>query len=137
MSETVTPCPVTFEPKTGQWYVHEDWSFPALGSVVTVKEGTETDLASIPRLFRWLISKANLGIEGAVAHDELYRAGGRPKHCEPPRTYTRKEADDLFLWIMRQRGVNWFKAHAAHQAVRRFGAHAWRDSEPDQLDKAA
>lgn len=62
----------------------------------TCHKGFGTDLASVPRPLRWLASKVD-GIEGSVIHDHIYENDTMP----------RKEADDLFLEIMKAGEVNW------------------------------
>lgn len=122
----IAPCPITYDMATGEFVVYADWSFPALGSVVTVPAGTVTDLASVPRWLRWLVGRFLFSVEAAVAHDHLYRTGGAPPRCEPARTFTQQESDWVFLILMLIGRVNDYLAIAAYRAVRRCGRWSWR-----------
>lgn len=83
---------------------------------ITIREGWETDLASIPRLLRGLVDNGSgeLGVlVGALVHDALYSTH-----------YLSKEtADKLFLGILRTMGVK--KARIYYLAVKLFGKKAW------------
>ena len=61
------------------WKVIETFRFYSgdygSGLFVEVPEGTITDLASIPKLVRWLIPKVGKDAQGAVCHDVMYRTG--------------------------------------------------------------
>ncbi|MDD7911243.1 MULTISPECIES: DUF1353 domain-containing protein [Pseudovibrio] len=87
---------------------------------VLVPMGFETDLASVPRPFRWLISPGGLHAKAAVVHDYLYEFGviRGPNGPEKP---TRKQADDIFLEAMEVLKVPYIRRHAMYRAVRMFG----------------
>lgn len=131
----VKPCPIIHDRESGEFRLAADWQFPALGSWVTVPVGTATDLASVPRVLRWLVGRFVFSVEAAVAHDHLYRTGGRPPFCTPPRSFSRYEADVVFYELMRERRVANFWARLAFDAVREFGAAAWRGM-PDAREAA-
>jgi hypothetical protein len=80
-----------------KWFRTEyDFAYVALnGTRYVIPEGTYTDFASIPRGFRWLISRVGKYGKAAVAHDYWC------KHKIIPR----KEADRLFLEAMKRLGV--------------------------------
>jgi len=78
-----------------------------------------TDLASVPRGFRWLIPKGRNESRGAVVHDFIYRGNCRIK-------FTRAEADQLFLDAMEENGVGWVRRKAIYGAVRAGGMFSWR-----------
>jgi hypothetical protein len=61
-----------------------------------VPAGFVTDLASIPRAFRWLLQQNGGSRRAAVLHDYLYR-----NHLT-----TRAEADALFRKALKAEGVN-------------------------------
>ena len=75
--------------------------------IYTCHKGFGTDLASVPRPLRWLASKVD-GIEGSVIHDHIYDLDTMP----------RKEADDLFLEIMKAGKVSWVTRNIMWTGVR-------------------
>ncbi len=100
------------KPVDGKWfvtyklfdYVSEDFA------MYRVPEGTYTDFASIPRGFRWLISRVGKYGRAAVLHDFL---------CEY-KIVRRKRADQLFLEAMKLLGVGWFKRRSMYFGVRSY-----------------
>ena len=81
------------------------------------------------RVFFWvIISKDDLSNVPPLFHDLLYRNGGNlpKKQADPYRIFKRKEADDLFLELMQQSGVKWWRCDLAYQAVRKFAKFAWK-----------
>ena len=87
-----------------------------VGEVVCeVPVGFETDLASIPTVFRSLISKIGKHIMAAIVHDFLYaeQAG-------------KATADDIFYELMEEGGVGWVKRKLMYQAVNVFGIMAYK-----------
>ncbi len=99
------------------WIVEE--SFHALwgDTLVVVEQGFETDLASVPRLFRSLIPQVGRHIQAAIVHDKIYRTTGHG--------ITRKQADDMFLDGMETRGVGWLRRWTIYTAVRGGGWASW------------
>jgi len=86
------------------------------GMKITVPAGFETDYASVPRVFRSLLSCKKRAAKPAVVHDYLYKTG----------IVSRKTADRVFLQAMEVNKVNFFKRHLYYQAVNWFGWFAWR-----------
>lgn len=79
---------------------------------LVIEAGFESDLSSVPRWLSWFIAHDDLGFaEAGIIHDWLYRRG----------PYTRPQADLLFRELLREWGVDWFKAWAAYLALRAFG----------------
>lgn len=77
-----------------------------------VPKGFETDFASVPKGFRWLIDNDGPGIRhAAILHDFLYRE----------RKFARSDADLLFWAAMRTANMPAWKAGLAYWAVRLFG----------------
>lgn len=123
------PAPVlTYLPEREVWRLEEDYMYVDGPTRLTVAAGFEFDLASVPRAFWWLISPFELSVTAPLMHDWLYAYGGRPPPgaAEPPRTYTRKEADQLFRRIMEQEGVPAWRRTLAYYAVRLFGGSGWK-----------
>ena len=66
---------------------------------VTISEGFESDLFSVPRLARWAYPKSmRRGNVAAILHDFML--------VEMSDIYTREEIDDYFLSAMRDAGVS-------------------------------
>jgi hypothetical protein len=78
--------------------------------VHTVPEGFITDLASIPRIFRPLITGHGKDRWAAVVHDYLYSI-----------KYSRKDADDVFYEALIASGNGRMKSWAMYRAVRAGG----------------
>jgi hypothetical protein len=95
---------------------------------VTVPEGFEFDLSSVPRLLWWLIAPFDLSVVAPLLHDFHYRWAGDPPPgaVRPPHAYTRHEVDRVFLRIMEIEGVTWWRRLLGYTAVRVFGFWAWR-----------
>lgn len=105
--------PLLLQPMESRRYIiARDWETPH-GWVVPM--GFQTDGASIPRLFWFLVGSPFTPevIEGATLHDYLYST--------PDADTTRREADDVFHSFMRQRGVGRLRARLMWLAVRLFG----------------
>lgn len=77
--------------------------------VVEVPAGFKTDLASIPRIFTWLIPKLGHHLRPAIVHD--YCSKGLT-------TLTKKESSDMFLEGMVTTKVSWWKRTVMWSAVR-------------------
>ena len=77
--------------------------------LVTVPDGTVTDLASIPRLFRFLIVKNGKHRAAAIIHDWL---------CGLKLDFSRVLADKIFREAMKERGVPRLRRWAMYAAVR-------------------
>tara|TARA_R110000744_G_C19174565_1_gene542020 strand:- start:128 stop:526 length:399 start_codon:yes stop_codon:yes gene_type:complete len=84
------------------------------GSVIKVPVGEHTDLASLPRAVRIFISQNGRHRAAAVVHDRLYRSAGKV-------SYTRKQADLVFLEAMCVSGVPWWKRQMMYRGVRAGG----------------
>ena len=79
---------------------------------IRVPAGFETDLASVPRLIRGVVSKID-GIEASVIHDYLYSL-----------KEDRQFADTVFLHLLRDAVPLW-KRYSMYYAVRWFGSLVW------------
>ncbi len=93
-----------------------------------IKQGFNFDLASIPRLFWWLIAPFELSILAPLLHDFLYHYHGKlpAGAVEPPREFTRKESDEIFRDLMSEESVKAWRRKLAYVAVRWFGGSAWK-----------
>lgn len=86
---------------------------------VSVPKDFITDLASIPRALRWLISINGKHRKAAVLHDYLYSRAGSTG-------IDRAECDLIFKEAMTYLGVSWWKTNAMYAGVRAGGWIAWR-----------
>lgn len=107
---------VTYDADTGQWTLQN--TVEVLG--VCIPEGFEFDLASIPRFMWALVGPFELSIEAPLLHDYLYRRGGLG-------IYSRLNADNMFLAVMKAEGIAAWRRVPAWIAVRLFGWTGWRD----------
>ena len=121
------PPPVITAPEIGRWRLEIAYTYHDNGTAITVPAGFEFDLSSVPRPFWSLIAPFELSIVAPLMHDFLYRHGGKPPAgIDPPRAYTRAEADRMFLEIMEAESVPTWRRVVAYAATRVFGGHAWR-----------
>jgi hypothetical protein len=105
---SIPPLDIGSEPE--QWVltdecVYESDIFPRL---ITVPEGFETDLASIPRVFRFLIVKNGKHRAAAIIHDWLCRLG---------LEFQRSLADKMFLEAMKVCKVPKWRRYPMYWAV--------------------
>lgn len=100
------------EPIDGKWFeVVNSFNYTTEANItITIPFGTKTDFASIPRVFRGLISRVGRYGRAAVLHDWL---------CEY-KIFPRKKADKIFLEAMKSLGVSWLKRRAMYIGVRSY-----------------
>lgn len=83
---------------------------------------------SIPRLFRPVIDRAELGLAAFGVHDLLYEHAGRlPEGWieGERRPFTRIESDALLYWIAIADGAEEWQARLAYQGLYVGGWYAW------------
>ncbi len=90
------------------------------GRKITVPAGFETDFASVPFVFRWLVPVVGRHGKAAVLHDWLYASGALPN---------RAEADAVFFEAMTVLGVRPWRKWLIWLAVRMFGGSRWRKEQ--------
>lgn len=108
------------------WNLKKKWTKPARdyfetleplkvvladGSSFIIPKGFKTDLASIPRALRSVISVCDSHMVAAVIHDYLYRDKSQAFRG-------RKEADKIFRQIMKDIGVGRIKRNTMYAGVR-------------------
>lgn len=91
------------------------YSSDVLDRIVTVPEGFETDLASVPRLPVVYLLTGATGNEAAVVHDFLYSV----------QLCTRKQADDVFYEAAVASGMPKWRAWLMWAGVRLGGGSHW------------
>ena len=127
------PAPVvSYLTRARCWRLERPYTYAEDGLRITVPAGFHFDLASVPRPFWWLIAPFELSVAAPLLHDFLYRYAGRPPagSVEPPRSFSREEADRLFRRVMEREGVPGWRRAAAFWAVRAFGGRAFGRAGP-------
>ncbi len=94
-------------------YLESDFRVTVRGHDIVVPAGFDTDLASIPRRVRGIVS-IDRGVEAAVVHDWLYRTA----------VVSRKEADLIFKALLEET-ESWATVQAMYWSVRVFGAASY------------
>lgn len=96
----------------GKWFkTKESLSYISkAGMLYYVQRNTHTDFASVPRAFRFLISRVGRHGKSAVLHDYLCETG----------EISRKKADQIFLESMETLGVGWLKRSTMYLGVRAY-----------------
>ena len=106
------------------------------GGVLTIKvpRGTVTDLASVPRAFRWYVGRVGPHLEASIVHDWLYVAW--QVHKLTPTDNMRLFSDKVILTGMLASGMH-CKAYAIYWAIRVFGTCTFygRNPEPRILEE--
>lgn len=83
---------------------------------IQIPVGFQTDLASIPRIFRSFVTKDGPSRYAAVVHDYLYSLKGKG-----PKGVPRQDADNIFREAMISVKVPRWKRVVMHRAVQGFG----------------
>lgn len=101
-----------------QWLLKAPFQYSSdvLNRIVTVPEGFQTDLASVPRLPVVYLLTGATGNEAAVVHDFLYTL----QPC------TRKQADDVFYEAALSSGVPKWRAWMMWAGIRAGGGSHWK-----------
>jgi len=106
----------------------EDITVDANGYEITIKKGFVFDGASIPQFLWSFIGSPFTGnyTLAALVHDALYRSN----------SFNRKNADKIFLALMKQDGVSFFKRRSMYLGVRFGGSSSWTNRTKDEIKKA-
>lgn len=88
----------------------------SIGPIV-VPQGFVTDLASTPRQVWRMLPKFGPWFGAAIVHDFIYRT--------KPKGIDRRQADRVFLELMKADGVRYGDARIMYRAVREFGDIVW------------
>lgn len=100
--------------KNSKFELLSDYSYIVKNRKIKVPKGFITDFASVPRTLYIFILPYGKHSSASLIHDWLYS-----KDCT--LKMGRKEADKIFLEIMKEEGVNIFKRNLMYCAVRLFG----------------
>jgi len=90
---------------------------------ITVPAGFISDWASVPWYLDGIVPSFGPYAPAAIIHDYLYEVGG-VLPCGD--AFTRKQADDLFLELLAELRVPWWKRSLMYRAVRVGGGSGWR-----------
>lgn len=107
-------------PDRNLWHVTQPLVYS--GEVnITVPDGFETDLASVPRLGWFLIPHADKHIiEGSIIHDYMYHGLSS--------VTKRSQADRILRSACKEMGAPGWYSWAVWAGVRLFGSRAWARS---------
>jgi len=128
----LTPLIVEVMPSGKRFKLFFDFSYywKRKGVTIRVKRGFETDFASIPQPFHWLISKLGRYNKPSVLHDAVYQLEFTLLNTpDDVFSLTRADADLLLLDAMADFGVVKWKRTLLYYGVRIGGWMAWRKSE--------
>lgn len=119
---------IAYDVRKKRWELLRDYWFSDGLAFDRVPKGFEYDLATIPRILWSLIAPHELSTAAPLVHDWIYHNKGTIRHGgEGLVTYSRKEADRLFLRMMIDAGVPRCRARVAYFAVRATGWLYWND----------
>lgn len=88
---------------------------------ITIPSGFRTNFASVPRVFRSVISINGKHRLASLLHDYLYSREG----MLPNIMFTRAAVDILFLEEMEKAEVKYIKRYTMYYMVRLFGRSRW------------
>lgn len=100
--------------KNSKFELISDYNYIIENRKIKVPKGFVTDFASVPRILYVFILPYGKHSSASLIHDWLYS-----KECNIKTT--RKEADRIFLKILKEDSVNIFKRRSMYFAVRLFG----------------
>ena len=111
---------------------HVTFELEGIRHSIVVPKGLETDLASVPKLARGLVSKVGRHLEAAIIHDWLY--GYHPFEGLSPGMWTRELADAVFLAGMKASNVSKIKMFLIYRAVRLGGRRSYKNGVNDIVE---
>jgi len=110
----------------------DDWWIKFDDKIQTVKKGSLTDGASIPRILWVHLTPWDNYPHATGSHDDFYASDDphlikiNEDGTQEKIKVTRKLADDLFLEIMKKEKVNFFKRRLIYSAVRVASWAFWK-----------
>ena len=110
---------------TRQWIVMKDYQIVLPGyPTILIPKGFIFDGASIPKMFRGLLSPVGILLVAAIVHDYAYQYH-YVMVCNKKEYVSKAEADSLFLEIADYtNGLPWLN-RIAYLAVKSYGVNAW------------
>ena len=111
MAKFINIPPLDIGKKPEEWILTENCTYQSdlWKPIITVESGFVTDLASIPRIFRFLIIKNGRHRPAAIVHDHL---------CRLKLDFSRVLADKIFLEAMKVCKVPRIRRRLMYWAVR-------------------
>ena len=111
------PIKITFLVNEKVWRLEQEFKYKN----IVIPQNFKFDLASIPRIFWWIIAPFELSVAAPLVHDYLYRRKGVTSF----QVYKRSEVDNMFRDIMKFEGISWWRRFVAYRGVRLFGWIPW------------
>lgn len=106
-----------------KWIIKTEYHYQVSNHLIIVPVNFVSDLASIPKIFWCFLEPYGKNyVKASVIHDYLYSI----KSIETYKALSRKEADKIFLEIMKIEGVFIFKRYIMYISVRIFGSFFFR-----------
>ncbi len=96
-----------------------------LGDVITVPEGFTFDGESIPSFVHWIAPPFGQSKRGAAIHDYLYRHSGYYTLNGEFKPITRKQADQVYLELVKLKGLPAWRSYTRYGVLRLAGWWAW------------
>lgn len=119
------------------WRVAKAFTFYSdTGLTVVVEKGFETDLASVPQVFRSVVGKIGYWSQPSVIHDLLYKNHREGKDVK----ITRLQADNMLVEGMRVKAAEYKvsdsdrKDWLVYGGVRMGGLEAW-ETEKERVER--
>jgi hypothetical protein len=103
----------------GKAVLMQDYIYSINGYDIKVFKGFVTDGASVPHSLQWLYNPFGKYIKAAVIHDYLYSTYNNTG-------INRTLADKIFIFIMKETGVDNRTRRKFYTAVRCFGEPSWQ-----------
>lgn len=116
-----------YAPSLGSGFRLDDDFIYTTNDSVTIKcpKGMHTDLASIPRAFRWLFKGHNRYTYGAIPHDYLYGEKGEFYTDDALIRWDRKKCDQVLYESCINAGAKKWRSWMIYMAVRAGGWIVW------------
>jgi Protein of unknown function (DUF1353) len=120
----VTP----IEPSGTSWKLVQPFDYQGRFDRFTVPAEFETDFASVPRVFVWLLPRYGVWTRAAILHDYLWSLARMPAG---ERVIDKFDADGMFVRAMRELGVPFLRRWVMWAAVRwAAGPRTWFERGP-------
>jgi hypothetical protein len=101
-----------------------------LQDTLEVPEGFVSDGESIPSIVAWIAPPFGQSKRGAFVHDYLYRNGGYYRLTGEFVPVTRKRADQVYLELVKLKGLSSWRSYTRYAVLRLVGWHAYRPQPP-------
>lgn len=106
---------IHWDKSKNKWVTDDATCWTDQGRFIYVPAGFETDLATIPNIFRPVWQTYGKHNRAVIVHDWFYKHRGK---LPDGNIFTRQEADRIMFDIMKADGVSWFYRSSMWLAVR-------------------